>query len=832
MIRENFNSNWTFMKDTGNMATAAFLGTVREEKVHLPHDAMIYEERTPDTPNGAQTGFYPGGRYIYQKRFSVPREWSGRDMYLEFEGVYQKAEVYLNGAFMKRNLYGYSNFYVKMNDWINYGGENQLKVIADNASMPNSRWYTGSGIYRNVKLITGQYIHMELDGLKIRTVTADQESALIEIESVFRSRSSAREKVDIVVKIFKDGEHICEEKQQLILCPGMEEATISRFCIEQPQLWSCDTPEMYQCEVCVMKEGIVIDRTEDYFGIRTLTIDEKHGVRINGKPVNLRGACIHHDNGILGAATFEKAEERRCRQIREAGFNSIRSSHHPLSKAMLDACDRYGILVMDELSDMWTIHKNPADFASDFSECWEDVIEKMVAKDYNHPSVIIYSVGNEIQEAGSEHGAIWNRRLCNKLRQLDPSRYTTNGLNGLMAAGYRMRQIMQDVSLDLSSGKDREKKEEGERKKDGAGSNAMNSFMSFMSGEKGDSFAVHPLLTEALEGCSSSCDVIGLNYLTARHELEKKLHPHKTVVGTETFPADIVRLWDIVERNPHVLGDFTWSGYDYLGEAGCGIFHYDETENFSSVYPERAAYIGDIDLIGYRRPLSYLREIVYGLRKKPYIAVERLDRSGKVPSKTPWMYKDVIASWTWTGYEGVPARVEIYSDADEVELFLNGVSFGRKNAGRNVRFTAIYDVPYMEGCLEAVNYRDGQISERHTLRTAGDPVQIIAEIDRTELSASGEDLAFLTIRVADAEGRENLYKEKYVHVSVEGKGRLEALGSANPSSTDRYDASECNTFDGYVLAVVRAGTTEGTIKITVEAEGCSSKVIEISVNRG
>ncbi|HIT89902.1 MAG TPA: DUF4982 domain-containing protein [Candidatus Merdenecus merdavium] len=826
MIRQNFNDNWSVVKDTGNMATAAFMGNVEEKTVHLPYDAMIYEERKPDTPNGAQTGFYPGGRYIYQKRFLVEEKLRGKELYLEFEGIYQKAELYLNGAFLKRNLHGYSNFYVRLNDWIKYGTENVIKVIADNTNMPNSRWYTGSGIYRNVKLITGDQIHMELDGMKVRTVTADQRSAVVEVKSLFRSVSPAKEKVDIIVKILKDERCICEERQKLVILSGTEETVVSCFCIEYPEMWSCESPELYKCEVIVEKEGQIIDKTEETFGIRTLTIDAKHGVRINGKPVKLRGTCLHHDNGILGAATFEKAEERRCRQLSEAGFNSIRSAHQPLSKAMLDACDRMGMLVMDELSDMWTIHKNQGDFASDFAQCWEEIIDSMVAKDYNHPSVILYSVGNEIQEVGNDAGAVWNRRLCNRFRTLDSTRYTTNGLNGLMAAGHRMHQIMSDVSLSLASERSDENREGS-----GEGSNAMNSFMSFMEGEKGDIFAVHPLMTEALEGCSASCDVIGLNYLTARHELEKELHPHKPVVGTETFPADIVRLWRIVEENDHVLGDFTWTGYDYLGEAGCGIFHYDNKENFSSIYPERVAYIGDIDLVGYRRPLSYLREIVYGLRKTPYIAVERLNRHGQVSSKTPWMYKDVIASWTWPGYEGVSSLVEIYSDADEVELLLNGKSVGRKPVGKTHGFTAVYEVPYAAGNLEAINYRNGESAERKSLITATDVTQIHVDLDQKELEATGEDLAFLKIWLADRDGRENLWEKKKIRVGVEGKGKLEALGSANPSSLDRYDEAECETFDGYAMAVVRSGMEEGIIKVTIEAEKCESKSLEISVTK-
>ena len=355
--------------------------------------------------------------------------------------------------------------------------------------------------------------------------------------------------------------------------------------------------------------------------------------------------------------------------------------------------------------------------------------------------------------------------------------------------------------------------------------------MSLMEGERGEYFAVHPLLTEALEGCSSASDITGLNYLTGRHILEHELHPHKTVLGTETYPADIARLWGIVKRYPHVIGDFTWTGYDYLGEAGCGIFHYDDAVNFSSVYPERAAYIGDLDLTGYRRPISYLREIVYGLRKEPYLAVQRLNRYGMPCSKTPWMHKDTVASWTWPGYEGKPALVDVYADAQEVELFLNGVSLGRKPAGEAAAFTACYELSYEPGELNAVSYTDGAETGRCTLMTAGEELVLYAAADRTELTADGEDLSFITVKLTDSAGRDNLFASKKISVSVEGAGRLEAFGSADPQSLGSYDDTVWETYDGYALAVVRAAETEGTIQVTVSADGCGQQCIEIKVRK-
>ena len=821
MIRENFNENWQVTKGNSSSRVAAFLGNEEVHTVHLPYDAMIHEERTPDTANGAQTGFYPGGEYIFQKTVEIPEDWKDKEIILEFEGVYQTALVYVNGALAGKNLYGYSNFYITLNPWLNYGIENQIKVIADNSMEPNSRWYTGSGIYRNVKLLVGDRVHIPPDGVRITTLSASEESAIIEIETKIKSITRVRENIFVKVTLSYNGEIVGKDCQKVVMYPETQEISRHRICILTPKLWDCDFPNLYQCMVEIECDGSILDKTVETFGIRTLTLDAQHGLRMNGKEVKLRGACIHHDNGILGAATFEQAEKRRCMQLKEAGFNSIRSSHHPISKAMLNACDQLGMLVMDELSDMWTIRKNPYDFALHFNECWEQVAERMVEKDYNHPSVILYSAGNEISEAGTEAGARINRQICNKFYELDRTRYTTNGLNGLMAAGYRLKEIMKDIMEKFG---DTQHQREGNQD----GSNAFNSFMSLMQGEKGEYFAKHPLLTEALEGCSS-CDIIGLNYLTGRHVLEHELHPNKTVLGTETYPADIVRLWGIVKRYPHVLGDFTWAGYDYLGEAGCGIFHYDGNANFSSVYPERTAYIGDIDLIGYRRPISYLREIVYGLRKKPYMAVERLNRYGMPHSKTPWMYKDNIASWTWPGYEGKPAVVDIYADAEEVELFLNGRSMGRKPAGEEHEFTATYEIIYEPGELKAVSYNQGIEQECFQLYTAKEHVEICAEVDRNCLKANGEDLAFITTRLVDINKTDNLFATKKICVSVEGAGKLEAFGNADPQSLGRYDDTEWDTYDGYALAIVRASTKPGTIYITFEAEGCKTQVIEIEV---
>lgn len=824
MEKLNFNADWDFMK-LGNSSMAAMFSAPGSTKViQLPHDAMIHEERTESTPNGAQTGFYPGGQYVFTKTFDVPDVWKEKAIMVEFEGVYQSAMVFVNGAYAGKNMSGYSNFYIDLKPFLNYGESNQIKVIADNSAEPNSRWYSGSGIYRNVKLLLGDKIHIASDGVKIKTKSAMDESAIIEIETEIRNTSQMREKIKVEVSINDEQGIVATDTSELTIYPNDIEHVRQQICILNPKLWDCDAPNLYRCNVKLMQENKVIDETNENIGIRTVRIDALHGLQINGKPVKLRGTCIHHDNGIIGAATLARAEERKCELLKAAGFNSIRSAHHPISKDMLNSCDKYGILVMDELSDMWNYHKNPQDFALNFEDYWEQEVERMVVKDYNHPSVILYSTGNEIPEMGTSSGARMNRKISNKFHELDADRYTTMGLNGLMALAFGggMSTVLSDIAKSLQGDT-----ESGGT--DGAGANGINVMASIMDGEGADQFARHQVLSDKIKESEEAVDVIGLNYLTGRHEMEHILHPNKAIVGSETYPADIFRLWSLVKKNPFILGDYTWTGYDYLGEAGCGIFHYDGSKNFSSIYPERVAYIGDIDLIGNRRPISYYREIVYGLRKEPYIAVERVDKVGQQPTKTAWMFKDNISSWTWPGYEGIKSSVDVYADADEVELFLNGRTLGRKPIGVAEEHIATYEVAYEPGELKARSFIAGEVTGEYLLKTAEQKVRLFVDVDRRTINSDGEDLSFISVKLVDDSGVWNMFEQRKVTIEVTGDGTLQGVGSANPQSLESYDDYSANTYDGAMMAVVRAGRTSGSITVNISTEGCESQTVEILV---
>ncbi|MCD7738309.1 MAG: DUF4982 domain-containing protein [Lachnospiraceae bacterium] len=812
-----FNNGWLFEKVEGDSRLKAFSGERDTVSVTLPYDAMIREKRDKDCPAGAQSGFYPGGKYIYEKTFTTPPEWQGQDAILEFEGVYGLTRVWINGFLALTHKNGYVGFCVDLNSYLKYGNENLIRVEVDNRSQPNSRWYTGSGIYRDVNIYLGNQVYIPKDRLQITTLSLNGNVAVVEVAAPIKNSLGYGLEASCKIEVLYQNKIISSNIQKVILDADGTETLRLQIPVINPHKWSVETPELYTCRIQTITDNKVRDVEMVNFGIRTLSLDSVNGMQINGETVKLRGACIHHDNGVIGAETFSDAEMYRCKRLKEAGFNAIRSAHHPMSKAMLEACDKIGMLVMDELSDVWTQHKNPYDDADIFIDEADIWIKKMVEKDYNHPSVVLYCVGNEISEAGTEYGSKINRFLCNRFHELDNTRYTTNALNGLNCAGKRLRVIMRDViqkfGMDTSA------------QGSGGGSNVLNSFMSLMAGERGKFFAGHPLVTEALEECSQSCDITGLNYLSGRYLLEKELHPGKTVLGTETYPADIEQLWKLVEENSHVIGDFTWAGYDYIGEAGVGIFHYDGNTNFTSVYPERLAYIGDIDLIGNRRPISYYREIVYGLREEPYIAVENMAHIGEAPTKTAWMFKDNISSWTWTGYEGMTAAVDVYSKSDEVELFLNGKSLGKQPAGKENHFTATYFVPYEAGVLKAIAYDKEKKVGEYQLISAGETTALCAEL----VNEAASELAYVKVWLKDANGLHNPLEEKTIRMEVTGNGKVEGFGSANPSGEEDYFTCEATTYEGCAMAAIRRnlGDASGDIRVKFFAEGSKSAEILI-----
>lgn len=814
--RREFNSNWSVRRKVTAFQELGGSAGAQWDEVTLPHDALISTPRTPHAAGGETSGYFEGGTFEYRKVLDVPASTAGMQVHLEFDGVYRDAMVYVNGALAGQHAFGYSRFTVRIDPYLHVGQENELRVTC--RANVDSRWYTGAGIYRDVHMIVKAPVHIALDGVCVTTPDVDQDQAVVDGEVTVRNADLCTTTVRVNARVLNAaGVEVAASTQPLTLLPGESGRVRARMSVEAPDLWSAETPTLYRLAVEVADGDIVLDAEEVVFGIRTLQVDPVRGLRINGQSVKLRGACIHSDNGPLGAAAIGRAEERKIELLKAAGFNAIRSSHHPASSALLDACDRLGMYVMDETFDMWTSSKSDDDYASDFGQWWERDVESLVLKDRNHPSVIFYSIGNEIPELGSPTGGRWSRLLAEKVRSLDPTRLVTNGVNGFVAV---LDSVLEGMK----------QRREATSTDSGSGVNGMMTEMEQFMGQLQSS----PMVTTRTEEAYAVLDVAGMNYGEARYELDKDLFPGRVIVGTETWPAQIDRNWQLVTQHDHVIGDFTWTGMDYLGEVGIGVVRYaDGTEgastSFSTSYPGLTAGCGDLDIIGQPGTISAYRQTVFGLRSEPSIAVQRPGNYGReISVATPWSWSDTIASWTWHGYEGHPVRVEVYSDADEVDLLLDGALVARAEVGRSRAFRADFELTYRPGELTAVALRDGIETGRSSLTSASTSVVLRAEADRSQVEANTRDLVFVDLTLTDEMGRVQNGSDRQVRVSVHGPGVLQGLGSGARVSDENFGSGERRTVDGRALAIVRP-TGLGEITVVAEADGCEPEAVVVQV---
>ena len=811
MKRTSFNDGWSVRPKV-----SAFLELGGEmppwSPVRLPHDAMIGSPRSPS--EGPGNAYFPGGTWEYHKHFPVLAEDRGTRMFVEFEGVYRDAAVWVNGSFAGHHPYGYAGFALAIDHLVRHGDDNEIRVEV--TTQEDARWYSGAGIYRNVKLVVGQLVHLALDSLWVTTPELDDEITVVQVSALLENDGAVTTSTSVETEIVDDhGVVVASEVSPLTSFPRQSATVRQRLVVRDPGRWSLDTPVLYTCRVVVRdRDGIEIDRDETTFGIRSLQLDAARGLRINGEIVNLRGACIHHDNGVIGAATVERADERRVEMLKAAGFNAIRSAHHPASKALLDACDRVGMLVMDEAFDMWNHPKMRNDYARVFPEWWESDIDAMVRKDRNHPSVVLYSIGNEIPDTGDPLGADLGRRLAERVRALDDTRYVTNGVNPLIAVGIQTIIEMASPSAAADAGDE---------------NTGVNTLMQRLR-EALPRLLQSEEVAEKLDEPYSYLDVAGYNYSDARYDLDAARMPNRVIVGTETHNTNIAQNWPKVLALPHVIGDFTWTGWDYLGEVGLGRVEYgDDSALLMGDYPWLAAWCADIDIAGERRALSYLREIVFGLRDEPHISVQDPARHGLTPSHQglagePWL--EGLASWSWPGSEGRPVTVDVLSDADEVELLVNGVSIGRQPTGEANHFRTAFETIFEPGEIVAVAYRNGAEVARTELRSGTGLAAIDVSADRSEIRADDTDLGFVEITLIDDAGRWCHSEDRAVTVDVDGPATLLGLGSANPCTEELFGQPTHDTFHGRALAVVRP-TGPGTITVTVTSDGLSSRHVTI-----
>lgn len=807
MIRLPFHDGWTVAPKR-----AAFESrddAPEPVAVSIPHDALRDLPRAPDNDGGVHSGYIPGGVFVYTRTFEVPAEWERKSVVLEFEGVYRDAVVFINGEFAVHEPDGYAAFAVTADPYLRFGETNTVTVEA--RAHRDSRWYTGAGIYRAVHLLVADPVHLSLDGTTVTTPDIDAERAVVQIatrvENLTRHTRTMRLRWRVTGP---SAEVLAEADAPVTVLPGQEAVARARLLVDAPALWSPEHPHLHEVRMALHDEGAETARDEDVvrFGIRRLQLDHRHGLRVNGVPVDLRGACVHHDNGALGAISHPDAEDRRVRLLRAAGFNAIRSAHNPASRALLDACDRHGMLVMDELSDVWTRAKTGFDASIGFDARWAASVASLVTKDRNRPSVILYSIGNEILELATPHGATWSRRIAEEFRRLDPTRFVTNGINGVIANLDRLPEILGEIA-------------EGD----------PNTMMAGLGAQMAAANASE-LVTRSTEESAAVLDVVGFNYGDARYELDAALFPGRIVVGSETFPERIAELWQKVRALPHVIGDFTWTGWDYVGEAGIGRVEYTDVDGYRSTgtagaFPYLLARCGDLDLTGLRTPASFYREIAFGLRAGPAIAVHRPQHHGRPVEKTPWSWDDVVSSWSWAAAPGAPVTVDVYADADEVELFLDDRSWGRRPVGDPRPLVARFPLVYRPGRLVAVAHRGGREVGRAELRSGGAPA-IRARIEEDALSAEG-GLGHVVVELADADGIVVCDRDVPVTVSVAGPAVLAGIGSGRPQTIESFAGPARLTYDGRALAIVRA-TGPGRIEVTAAADGYASASVAVTAH--
>lgn len=802
-----FNDNWTVVGHGEDNPTS----------ITLPHDAMIGATRSRTGATGTHGGYFPGGRYVYSKSWTVPGDLADRQMSLFFEGVYGRTRIRVDGMEVGASVGGYREFAVPLHE-LTPGRTLLIEVDVDNTAVPNSRWYTGTGIYRSVRLEAVPAAHLVRDGVTLRTTRLAGSGATVNVivEATNPDDLALIAEVDIEDA---NGHHF---RGTGPIINGRAELELS---IPNAQLWSDSSPNLHAAVIQLKAGDKTVDSRALKIGLRTIEVDAAHGLRINGKQTLLRGACIHHDNGILGAATFRAAEFRRARILKEAGFNAIRSSHNPLSRDFLDACDELGLYVLDELTDTWFESKTAHDQADQFDDLWRDDAASMVAKDRVHPSVIMYSIGNEIAESGSERGIATAHEISNFVRSIDSDRPTTIALNFLLNVMATFGRSLFDTSEHDPA--------KSERKPSAVTSTVANVLANRIGGMM-QTIAKLPRADKVSRDTLTAVDVAGYNYAWGRYRGDAKRHADRVVLGTESMPGDIPQIWRLVERLPNVIGDFCWTGWDYLGEAGIGTWSYGpEPASISKPYPALVAGCGLIDITGEPDTPLLLAQAVWGQLDSPRIAVRPLDHAGDKVRRGTWRSTDALQSWAWKGCEGRTAEIEVYSTDDEVEVLVNGRSLGRRASGTRRDFVTRFKAPYEPGEIVAVGYRNGVETSRSALRSAG-TTQLRLTAEKPELRADAQDLAYVHIAIADADGIVEMLDDDIVVVEVAGPAELAGLGSAATSTEESFTDARQTTWRGKALAIVRSTATGGPIQLTVTSQrhGAASIALTSSLDIG
>lgn len=777
----HLNFGWRFAKGVHPGAYDRKFDDSGWRIIDIPHDWSIEDinETTGPFDKNAEgqfdVGYTIGGIAWYRHKFKLHRSCEGKVVHLQFDGVYMNADVWINNYHVGSRAYGYSTFWFDITPYVNFSSDNTIAVEVKNIGM-NSRWYSGSGIYRPVSLQIMDKVHIGHWSPAIRTPNVSSSMAEIAVITKVLNNMDAAVQLTLISSIRDDaGNIVGTTKSNATINAGGKIELTDKISMDNPVLWSMETPRLYTLCQYLKVGSEIVDKQETTFGIRSFEYSAQRGLSLNGKLLLLQGTCMHHDNYMLGAAAYDRAEERRVELTKAAGYNAIRCTHNPPSQAFLNACDRSGILVIDEAFDQWTINKwdHDQDYGRHFQEWWQKDIASMVLRDRNHPCIIMWSIGNEIQEQGSEYGIERTKQLKAYVKELDPTRPVTMGVN--------------------NSG---------------------------------------PLMDKFFE----ELDIVGYNYRLNSYESDQARVPDRVSYGSESYPHQAFKFWQKVKELPYIIGDFVWIGWDYLGETSIGWNGYAPQWSRLGYYPWHAAYCGEIDLTGYKRPAAYYRDVLWKTGNNKVSAFIKNPVSSLQPAQDStwnldWTYPDIHPSWTWPGNEGKFLEVVVYSACDEAELFLNSISLGRKLTSVATEYKQIWNVKYQPGVLKAVGYTGGKQETEWILKTAGKPVEIRLTADRSTVKANGTDLSYVTAELYDSDGNRvyDWHEDKVINFEIVGEGKLAGIGNANPVGTESFQQPRRTTFRGRCVAVVKSTLKPGSIQISAFANGLKNESITIIV---
>jgi beta-galactosidase len=768
-----FDHDWKFFLEDPSGAEASSYNTATWRDIDLPHDWSIEGKIDPKSPMGGSGGYFPAGIGWYRRSFTVPAAWSGKRVSVEFEGVYMNATVYINGHELGTHPYGYTSFFHDLTPHLKSGANNVLAVRVDQSKQRNSRWYTGSGIYRHVWLNVTGPVHIAPWGVFVTTPEISSTRAKVSVSTRIENESEHKSKIVLRTIVYaRSGAAVGQSSAGVTIEPGDSIVASQEIAVDKPTLWTPESPNLYRAVTRVIQDGNTVDEVSTPFGIRSIEWSAEMGFLLNGAPVKMAGGCVHHDHGPLGAAAFDRAEERRVQILKEAGFNAIRSSHNPPSPAFLDACDRLGMLVMDEAFDCWSRPKNPYDYSVVFKDWWQRDIDAMVLRDRNHPSVVMWNIGNEVGERGEPLGAQEAKMLADYVRRLDRTRPVTSALNFV------------------------------------------------------------PKWTDT-DDYYSALDIGGYNYNLSNHVADHKRVPSRVIACTESFPGSTFDDWAMVNDFPYIVGSFVWTAIDYLGESGLGRSTLRDAkdtsrEGYGAPYPSHGADCGDIDMCGVRKAIGHYRNILWDRGERLYLGVRQPVPEGKQMSVTMWGVWPVYRSWNWPGLEGKALDVEVYSRVEAVHLYLDGKLIGEKPTTRAERFKAKFSVPYAPGVLKAVALQGGKAIAETVLHTAGEPAQVRLTADRTSLRADGQDLSFITVEAVDANGELHPNAEHQVTFHLKGPGIIAAVGNGDMKSEEPYQGNQRKLFQGRALVVIRTLRKAGALTLTANAPGLKPAAMTIN----